>query len=279
MSNDSVIIISNLQIEKYNEYKFFEYFTKGSLPQVEVLLQPYEMYEMQRIDINNKEKNVEILEKFINKLKILMNEDIDEIKDIHKTELENMENNLKQNTEDEQSKFDTIALEIKTLKENMANALQKRLNELDKDKTTLSNKYKEKIELYETEINRLKNELLNIKNSIEEKYEFEIVNQKTFYDTLIKEYNEKFLHLKNSTNESLTTLVNLSSEYAVDKIVTDYKKLIEKLDEKIIQTKEINNNILKEKEEKLKQAKKLEDEHKEKLEQKVKDSDKPKKKM
>ena len=276
MSNDSVIIISNLQIEKYNEYKFFEYFTKGSLPQVEVLLQPYEMYEMQRIDINNKEKNVEILEKFINKLKILMNEDIDEIKDIHKTELENMENNLKQNTEDEQSKFDTIALEIKTLKENMANALQKRLNELDKDKTTLSNKYKEKIELYDTEINRLKNELLNIKNSIEEKYESEIVNQKTFYDTLIKEYNEKFLHLKNSTNESLTTLVNLSSEYdeAVDKIVTDYKKLIEKLDEKIIQTKEINNNILKEKEEKLKQAKKLEDEHKEKLEQKVKDSDK-----
>ena len=161
----------------------------------------------------------------------------------------------------------------------MANALQKRLNELDKDKTTLSNKYKEKIELYDTEINRLKNELLNIKNSIEEKYESEIVNQKTFYDTLIKEYNEKFLHLKNSTNESLTTLVNLSSEYAVDKIVTDYKKLIEKLDEKIIQTKEINNNILKEKEEKLKQAKKLEDEHKEKLEQKVKDSDKPKKKM
>ena len=43
MSNDSVIIISNLQIEKYNEYKFFEYFTKGSFPQVEVLLQPYEM--------------------------------------------------------------------------------------------------------------------------------------------------------------------------------------------------------------------------------------------
>ena len=77
----------------------------------------------------------------------------------------------------------------------MANALQKRLNELDKDKTTLSNKYKEKIELYDTEINRLKNELLNIKNSIEEKYESEIVNQKTFYDTLIKEYNEKFLHL------------------------------------------------------------------------------------
>ena len=276
MSADSNLIISNLQIEKYDTYKNLEYFTKPIKPQIETFIVPYHMYEMKNEVIETKEKNVEILEKAVNKLKQIMDEDIEDIRNMHKNELDNMRNNLNQNIDDENVKFTSINGEINTLKENMGNDLIKRLEELDNDKIALTNKYNDKIELYNGEINRLKNELQGIKESIEEKYESEVHNQKEFYDNLIKDYNEKFKKLKDETNESLITLVNISSEYdeATDKIVEDYKKLIENLDKKIAETIDINSNILKLKEQKLKEAKQLEDEHKTKLEQKVKESDK-----
>ena len=68
----------------------------------------------------------------------------------------------------------------------------------------------------------------------------------------------------------------LSSEYdeANDKIVSDYKTLISNLDQKIKNTSMKNDEILKEENDKLEQAKILEEKHKEKLEQKVKESDK-----
>ena len=93
---------------------------------------------------------------------------------------------------------------------------------------------------------------------------------------LIKDYNQKFTILKDQTNSSLVTLVNISSEYdeASEKIVEDYKKLVENLDHKIKETIEVNNQIIKEGEEKLREAKLLEDQHKIKLEEKVKESDK-----
>ena len=276
MSSDSTIILSSLQIKKNNEYKNFEYFPKQLHPQIEMLIPPVSMYEMKVENITRKERNVEILDKAMIRMKQTMEADIEEIRNVHKTELENMENNLKQNTDDEQTKYENIEAEIKTLKENMAIDLTKRVDELEKDKVLLTSKYKEKIELYESEINRLKNELLNIKKAIEDKYEAEVTNQKEFYDNLLKEYNEKYSKVKSETDACLATLVNISSEYdeATDKIVDDYKKLVSNLDTKIAQTKEINDNLLKEKEEKLKEAKKLEDEHKEQLEQKVKESDK-----
>ena len=276
ISKDSNIIISNLQIEKYDSFKNFEFFSKSMKPQIETFIVPYSMYEMKNEVIETKEKNVEILEKAVIKLKQTMDEDIEDIRNMHKNELENMKSNLKQNIDDEDVKFNSIKGEIDTLKDNMGIDLTKRLEELDKDKITLTNKYNDKIELYNGEINRLKNELQGIKDSIEETYQNEVQNQKEFYDKLIKDYNEKFKQLKDETNTSLITLVNISSEYdeATDKIIEDYKKLVENLDRKISETKEINTNILKLKEEKLKEAKQLEDEHKTKLEQKVKESDK-----
>lgn len=276
VSEDSCVVLSNLFIRKGGEYKYFEYFSKGMYPQLEMLIQPVSMYEMKIENIERKEKNVEILDKAMIRMKQTMEADIEEIRNVHKTELENMENNLKQNTDDEQAKYENIEAEIQTLKENMAIDLSKRLEELEKDKVLLTTKYKEKIELYESEINRLKNELLNIKKAIEEKYANEVNDQKEFYDNLLKEYNDKFAKIKAETDHSLATLVNITSEYddATDKIVEDYKRLVTNLDNKILQTKEANELLLKQKEEELRIAKRLEDEHKEKLEQKVKESDK-----
>ena len=276
MGNDSNLLISRLQIEKYDSFKDFEYFTKPSKPHIETFILPYSMYEMKNDDIKTKEKNVEILENAVIKLKQTMDENIEDIRNMHNTELENMKNNLKQNIDDEDVKFTSINDEINTLRNNMAVDLNKRLEELDKDKVTLTNKYNDKIELYNGEINRLKNELQGIKDSIEEKYNNEIQDQKEFYDKLIKDYNQKFTILKDQTNSSLVTLVNISSEYdeASEKIVEDYKKLVENLDHKIKETIEVNNQIIKEGEEKLREAKLLEDQHKIKLEEKVKESDK-----
>ena len=154
MSADSNLIISNLQIEKYDTYKNLEYFTKPIKPQIETFIVPYHMYEMKNEVIETKEKNVEILEKAVNKLKQIMDEDIEDIRNMHKNELDNMRNNLNQNIDDENVKFTSINGEINTLKENMGNDLIKRLEELDNDKIALTNKYNDKIELYNGEINR-----------------------------------------------------------------------------------------------------------------------------
>ena len=137
-------------------------------------------------------------------------------------------------------------------------------------------KYKNKIQLYDEEIARLKDEFQSIKNAIEEKYNSEAEQQKIDYEKVLDEYNKKYKKLKEETYKSLNNLVNISSEYdeANDKIVSDYKTLIANLDSKIQITSLNNEEILKEEEEKLNQAKILEEQHKEKLEQKVKDSDK-----
>ena len=211
MGNDSNLLISHLQLEKYDKFKDFEYFTKPSKPNIETFILPYAMYEMKNDDIKTKEQNVEILENAVIKLKQTMDENIEDIRNMHNTELENMKNNLKQNIDDEDVKFTSINDEIDTLRKNMGIDLTKRLEELDKDKLTLTNKYQDKIDLYNGEINRLKNELQGIKDSIEQKYTTEIQDQKEFYDNLIKDYNIKFSKLKDETNKSLVTLVNISS--------------------------------------------------------------------
>ena len=276
LSSNSSIFISNLLILKNNEYKTFEYFSKGNKPQIEIFIQPYIMYDIKTEDIVRKEKNSDLLDKAKNILKLNMDENIKEIENLHLNELDNMKNNLNQNTDDEQKKYTVIDNEIKALKLSMSEELAKRKKEMNDDKQLYQNKYEEKIKLYDNEINRLQKELQQIKKDIEDKYDSEEANQKEFYENIMSEYNEKFNKLKKETKESLVKLVNLSCEYneATDQIVQDYKKLVENLDKKISETKERNNKILQEKESRLDEAKKKEDEHKLKLEEKVKDSDK-----
>jgi hypothetical protein len=191
-------------------------------------------------------------------------------------EMENMENNIKQSTENEISKYEHIDREIKELKEEMTTDMQRRLEDMENNRKSTLEKYNNKINLYDEEIERLKNEFQGIKDSIEEKYNLEAEQQRVDYEQLLTDYNEKYKTLREETHKSLSQLVNLSSEYdeANDKIINDYKTLITNLDQKIQMTLISNDNILKEEEEKLKSAKILEEQHKEKLEQKVKDSDK-----
>ena len=276
LTSNSVIFVNNLLISKNNDYKTFEYFHKGTKPQIEIFIQPYTMYDIKTEDIITKERNADLLEKAKKVLKSNMEENVKEIENLHLNELDNMKNNLNQNINDEQKRYDLINNEIKSLKSSMTNELELRKTEMTDNKKLYENKYEEKIQLYDNEIDRLQKELQQIKNDIADKYDAEEAYQKDFYTKIMNEYENKFKTLKKETNESLVKLVNISCEYneATDQIVQDYKKLVENLDRKMSETKEKNTKILLEKETRLEEAKKKEDEHKLKLEEKVKDSDK-----
>ena len=278
MTTNSHIFICDLLLQKSNNSDFltFEYFQKGIKPQLEILIQPYDLYGTNLDEIVKKEINVYILNQAMDKLKVVMDEDIQEMNNIYEMEMENMENNIKQSTENEILKYENIDNEIKQLKEEMTTDMKKRLEESENKRQATLEKYDNKIQLYDEEIERLKKEFQGIKDSIEEKYNLEADQQRIDYEILLNDFNAKYKQLRDDTHKSLVQLVNLSSEYdeANDKIINDYKTLITNLDQKIQMTLINNDNILKEEEEKLKSAKILEEQHKEKLEQKVKDSDK-----
>ena len=277
LTNESNIFICNLLLPKGNrDFLPFEYFQKGNKPQIEMMIQPYDMYETNLEEIVKKEVNVYILNQAMDKLKIIMNEDIEEMNNTYKLEMENMTNNIKQSTENEILKYENIDKEIKALTEEMTLDMQKRCEEMENNRKATLDKYNNKILLYDEEIERLKNEFQGIKDSIEDTYEQEAEQQRIDYEELLNNFNKKYKKLREDTHKSLVKLVDISAEYdeANDKIISDYKTLITNLDQKIQLTMINNDNILKEEEEKLKEAKILEEQHKEKLEQKVKDSDK-----
>ena len=276
LTSNSTIFVSNLLISKNNEFKTFEYFQKGTKPQIEIFIQPYIMYDIKTEDITTKEKNADLMDKAKKVLKLTMEENVKEIENYHLNELDILKNNLNLNINDEQKKYDLIENDIKSLKSTMSTELELRKFEMVENKKIYENKYEEKIKLYDNEIDRLQKELQQIKKDIEDKYDSEEMDQKNFYENIMLDYDTKFEQLKKETNESLVKLVNLSCEYneATDQIVEDYKKLVENLDRKMAETKERNTKILKEKESRLEEARKKEDEHKLKLEEKVKDSDK-----
>ena len=277
LTSNSHIFVNELLVQKPGDtYLPFEYFQKQTKPQVEIVTQPYDLYDAELSNIVKKEVNVYILNKAMEKLKIVMDEDMEEIQKNNYMEIDNMENNINQNMENEEIKLSKIIHEIDLLSTDMKLDTQKRIQEMNDTITSSKEKYEGKIDLYDHEIERLKNELKDIKNSIEEKYESEANNQKEFYDKLLGDYNEKFNKLKTDTKKSLEKLVNLGCEYdeANDKIIQDYEKLLKNLQEKINLTAEKNEKILDEEREKLKKAEELEKTHKAKLEEKVKESDK-----
>ena len=276
-SENSNIYLFNFLIQKSTQiFSNFEYFKKNYKPQIEMIIPPYDVYETNLDDIVNKEVNVYTLNKAMDKLKVVMDEDIQDMNDLYKLEANNMETEMKKSAENEIFKFDNISNEIVVLKKEMLSDTEKALDEMKSNIKEADEKYKNKIQLYDEEIERLKNEFQGIKDAIEEKYNTEADQQRIDYEKVLEEYNIKYKKLKEETYKSLNELVNISSEYdeASDKIVSDYKNLISNLDQKIQITSVNNEEILKEEKDKLKQAKLLEEKHKEKLEQKVKDSDK-----
>ena len=276
-TENSNIYLFNFLIQKSMQYfSSFEYFRKGYKPQVEMIIPPYDIYESNLDDIVQKEVNVYILNNAMEKLKLVMDEDIQDMNDLYKLEANNMETEIKKSTENEIFKFENITNEIVELKKQMSLDTEKDLDKMKNNIKQADEKYKNKIQLYDDEIARLKEEFQDVKNAIEEKYNTEASQQRIDYETFLEDYNTKYKKLKEETYKSLNELVNLSSEYdeANDKIVSDYKTLISNLDQKIKNTSMKNDEILKEENDKLEQAKILEEKHKEKLEQKVKESDK-----
>ena len=274
--NDSTIFINELLVNKFNEYKPFEYFNKRMKPQIEVFFQVYSLYEMKKEDILIKEKNAKYLDDGIGKLKSIMDEDIQDLQNAYITECKAMEENIKLNTVEEEKKFKNIEKDLISLKEKIGEDINKHLQDIEKQNQDKENKNNATLTLYNKEINKLKEDLLEIRKNMEEEYNNENVTQKKYLDDLISDYTKKFDEIKSETDESLLKLVKLSGEYdeATETIVEDYKKLIEKLDRKIKETIDLNNNALKERYEMLLKEKKLEDTHKIKLEEKVKESDK-----
>ena len=270
------IFITQLYICKNNEFKPLEYFSKPTKPTIELFIEPYETYEMSQETILNKEKNVEILQDSMEKIKNVMEKEIENIQDSIRTEIKNMEKNINQSVENEKIKLDSITNDMNNLKKEMTEDTEKKVTELTNEHEKIKNKHDNKIKLYDNEINRLKTELDNIKNKIKNECETEADTQMKNFENMVKEYNIKFNDLKNDTQKSLLKLVNLNSEYdeATAKIVEDYKLLVTNLDNKMKSMKEVNTKLIIDKEEKLRQAKILEDQHKKKLEEKVKESDK-----
>ena len=270
------IYVNDLLISKDSDFRKFEYFQKGIKPQIEMFLAPYIMYDIKTEDIVRKEKNGDLMEQAKEVLKSTMDENIQEIQNMHLNELDNMKNNLNQNINDEHNKYLVLESEIEKIRLQMNEEIEERKKESVNEKRIYQNKCDEKMHLYNSEIDRLQRELQQIKRDIENKYNTEGASQKEFYDKIMSEYNTKFEQLKKDTKNSLNKLVNLSCEYneATDQIVKDYEQLVKDLDNKMNLTKEKNKLILLEKSNRLEEAKKQEDEHKSKLEEKIKDSDK-----
>ena len=113
------IYLNDLLISKDSDFRKFEYFQKAIKPQIEMFITPYIMYDIKTEDIIKKEKNGEMLEKAKEVLKSNMDENIQEIENVHLNELDNMKNNLNENTNDEHVKYVIIDNEIKQLKITM----------------------------------------------------------------------------------------------------------------------------------------------------------------
>ena len=77
------------------------------------------------------------------KLKLVMDEDIQEMNSVFEMEMENMENNIKQSTENEILKYENIDNEIKQLKEEMSTDMKKRLEESEVSETHTVSKSRE----------------------------------------------------------------------------------------------------------------------------------------
>ena len=311
LTSNSSVFINNLLIARNNDFKTFEYFSKGTKPQIELLINPYNMYDIKKEDILTKEKNAYLLDEMKEVLKNTMKENKKYIENLHINKISELKNSIKQINEDEK-KYDSNDDENKEIKEDKKDDLELREYENSESKTFYNNRHEEKIKIYDNEIERLKIKLDRIKiemsesveiyenkkkekitiydneierlkaqlhqiaKSIEEIFDSEVEKQKEFYQNAEEKYNKEFDEIKKKTKNSLNKLVNISCEYdeATDQIVKDYTKLKKNLEEKINEAKERNTRILLEKENKLDEAKKKEDEHKLKLEEKVKDSDK-----
>ena len=258
------IIITKIYICKNNEFKPLEYFSKPTKPQAELFTEPYEIYEMSNQRIIEKEKNEIILENAMIKIKKVMEKEIEEIQNSVMNEIQIMENNINQSVENEKIKLDSITNDMNALKKEMTEDTEKKVSELTEEQEKIRNKHDNKIKLYNNEINRLKTELDNIKSKIKDEFDSEADTQMKNFENMVKEYNMKFNELKNDTQKSLLKLVNIGSEYdeASAKIVEDYKQLVSNLDNKMKTMIEINTKLIIDKEEKLRQAKILEDQHK-----------------
>ena len=106
-----------------------------------------------------------------------MEEDIQDIQDAYNFECKNMEENIIQNTNEEENKFQDIQQDLISLKEKMGEDIQKRLIDMEKLKMDRDNKNKETLNLYNKEINRLKEDLLQIRKNMEDAYNNEAITQ------------------------------------------------------------------------------------------------------
>ena len=276
LTDNKNIFMNNITIFKEYDYKPFQYFSKSMKPQIELFLEPYDIYELDEEEIFIKEKKYEILCHGMEKLRKIMQEELKEIKHSNEAEIKMMENNIKENVENERLRYEQITNQIITSREEIKSETDKEFADLKQEYDELKKKHDNKIILYDNEIARLKQKLDLIKSQIVTECDTEAENQTKIFAEKAKEFDEKYEQLKVETKNSLIKLVNKGSEYddASEKIVEDYKKLVARLESKIKKVKEINNKFILEKDERLKQAKLLETQHKLKLEEKVKESDK-----
>ena len=276
LTNNKNIFISNITIFKEYDHKVFQYFSKSMKPQIELFIEPYDIYAMNIEEISIKEEKYDILCKGMEKIRQIMKEELDDIQNSYKAEIQLLQNNIKENVEIEQLRYEQLNNSIIQSKQKITEETKKELMDLKLEYNEIKSKHDSKLQLYENELSRLKKELDEIKSQIKKECDSEVDTQTRYFSSKAKEFDLKYEQLKKSTQESLLLLVNKGSEYddASAKIVEDYKKLVAELDEKMVKMKEVNNKMILDKEDQLMQAKLLELQHQKKLEEKVKESDK-----
>ena len=276
LTNNKNIFLSNITIFKEYDYKTFQYFSKSKKPQIELFIEPSEIYPMNINEIKEKENNFDILCQGMEKMRTIMHQRIEEINNSSKAEMQILESNIKDNVETERIKYEQVKNLIIQSRKELTEETKKDLAELKQEYDEVKAKHDNKLLLYEHELSRLKKELDEIKAQIKQECDSEVDTQTQYFSQKAKDFDIKYEKLKSDTQKSLLLLINKGSEYddASAKIVEDYKKLVQELEEKMKKMKEINHKIILDKEEKLKQAKILEIQHQAKLEEKVKESDK-----
>ena len=275
LTNNRNIFITNITIFKDYDYKPFQYFSKTTKPQTELFIEPYDIYAINTEEIIIKENKYNILCKGMEKLRQIMNEELEDLKRANKAEIKTMENNIKESVEAERLRYQKMNNLISQSKKQITEETHNILSDLKQEYDEVKLKHDTKLALYEHEISRLRKDLDDIKTQIKNECDSEADTQTQYFSQKAKEYDAKYEQLKSDTKKSLLLLVNQGSEYddASAKIVEDYKKLVSELEDKMKKMKEINTKLILDKEEKLKQAKMLELQHKIKLEEKVKESD------
>ncbi|MCQ2816216.1 MAG: hypothetical protein MJ252_03010 [archaeon] len=271
------IISSDLKAKLKGEgyFRNFKLFTEEIIPKSQQLIQFHKIYEMRIEEIEKKKENTKLLYDAKVKIDRIVTDNLEELRNTFKTQLENIESSYQANINELINKAKKSEDEIQNVREQKELRLMELDEKFSQSKQKMLSNYEAKLKLYQNEIERKKKELCEIRDNIEKTYDLEERKQKDLYGNIRTKYDEKFKTVKNDIENALHKLITDSTAYDSElcQIEDDYNKIISGLDTKINKLKEEADNFEKTNQEALNEEKKKSAEHTNKLQEKVAKSD------